>query len=305
MSRRCSAPPRAPPRRSAGTAAKAATTAGRRAPPPTASARPWLRSSRPRAWMLRSTPSRERARALAVEADDLVGELRRYGEAVDAPPGRLDEVEERLALFDRLKRKHGGTIEAVMAHAEECRRRRTSSPAPKRRSRPGRRAGTGPRPARRPGRRVAGGTPRGCRRPRRHVPERLAGLAMEGATFEARLAEREGYGPTGGDEVEFLIAPTRCACRPAARDRLGRRALARHARAAWGSLPEAGPGVRSSSTRSMPASAGDRARRRRAAAGPRCRPPDHLHHPPAADRVARRPPLHDRQGQPGTRRARA
>ena len=32
-----------------------------------------------------------------VEADDLAGELRRYGEAVDAPPGRLDEVEERLA----------------------------------------------------------------------------------------------------------------------------------------------------------------------------------------------------------------
>jgi DNA repair protein RecN (Recombination protein N) len=39
------------------------------------------------------------------------------------------------------------------------------------------------------------------------VRERLAGLAMEGATFEARLAPRDGYGPTGGDEVEFLIAP--------------------------------------------------------------------------------------------------
>src|SRR4051812_27830799 len=48
----------------------------------------------------------ERAQALAVEADDLGGELRRYGEAVDAPAGRLDEVEDRLAQFERLKRKH-------------------------------------------------------------------------------------------------------------------------------------------------------------------------------------------------------
>jgi DNA repair protein RecN (Recombination protein N) len=30
---------------------------------------------------------------------------------------------------------------------------------------------------------------------------------MEGATFEARVTPRDGYGPSGGDEVEFLIAP--------------------------------------------------------------------------------------------------
>ena len=30
---------------------------------------------------------------------------------------------------------------------------------------------------------------------------------MEGASFEARLTPREDYGPSGGDEVEFLIAP--------------------------------------------------------------------------------------------------
>src|SRR5918999_3508348 len=66
----------------------------------------------------------DRVQALAVEADDLAGELRRYGEGIEAPPGRLDEVEERLALLDRLKRKHGGTIAAVLVYAEECRRRR-------------------------------------------------------------------------------------------------------------------------------------------------------------------------------------
>ena len=40
------------------------------------------------------------------------------------------------------------------------------------------------------------------------VRERLTDLAMDGATFEAVLEPRgDGYGPTGGDEVEFLIAP--------------------------------------------------------------------------------------------------
>ena len=65
-----------------------------------------------------------RVRALAIEAEDLLHDLHRYAEGVEAAPGRLDEVEERLALLERLKRKHGGTIAAVLAHAEHCRTRR-------------------------------------------------------------------------------------------------------------------------------------------------------------------------------------
>src|SRR5690606_36321269 len=41
--------------------------------------------------------------------------------SVEAEPGMLEQVEERLANVDRLKRKHGGTIEAVLEHAERCR----------------------------------------------------------------------------------------------------------------------------------------------------------------------------------------
>ena len=132
------------------------------------SARPWRRSRRPRAWMLRSTRSPSGRAALAVEAEDLVGELRRYGEAVDAPPGRLDEVEERLALFDRLKRKHGGTIEAVLAHAEECRRRRDELAGAEEALEAGRGAAGAARAelaAQAEG--AARGAPRGRRRPRR------------------------------------------------------------------------------------------------------------------------------------------
>ena len=66
----------------------------------------------------------ERLAALRIEADDLGAELRRYADALEAEPGRLEEVEERLDAYDRLERKHGGSVEAVLAHAERCRAER-------------------------------------------------------------------------------------------------------------------------------------------------------------------------------------
>ncbi|HKH18507.1 MAG TPA: DNA repair protein RecN [Solirubrobacteraceae bacterium] len=150
----------------------------------------------------------DRACALAVEADDLAGELRRYGEAVDAPPGRLDEVEERLALLERLKRKHGGTIAAVLAHAEASRARRDELAGAEE-------ALAGALDALEAVRSALADGAAGLRAARERAAAGLAGavvevlgeLAMEGASFEARLTPRDGYGPSGGDEVEFVIAP--------------------------------------------------------------------------------------------------
>ena len=149
-----------------------------------------------------------RVEALALEADDVAGELRRYGEAIEAAPGRLDEVEERLALLDRLKRKHGGTLEAVLAHAAGCRERRDEL-AGAEEAIAGAEADLAQARAEleshaaalHEARAAAAGELAGA------VRERLAALAMEGATFEARLAARDGFGPTGADTVEFLIAP--------------------------------------------------------------------------------------------------
>ena len=63
----------------------------------------------------------ERMRALRIEADDLGADLRRYAGGLEAEPGRLEEVETRLEQYDRLRRKHGGSVEAVLAHADFCR----------------------------------------------------------------------------------------------------------------------------------------------------------------------------------------
>jgi DNA repair protein RecN (Recombination protein N) len=53
--------------------------------------------------------------AIKAQLDDLALTLRDYHERFDVAPGRLAEVEDRLALLDRLKRKHGPTLEDVRA----------------------------------------------------------------------------------------------------------------------------------------------------------------------------------------------
>ena len=63
----------------------------------------------------------ERVAALNVEVGDVAAELRDYAEGIAADPGGLLGIEERLEAIDRLERKHGGSVESVLAHAERCR----------------------------------------------------------------------------------------------------------------------------------------------------------------------------------------
>jgi DNA repair protein RecN (Recombination protein N) len=48
------------------------------------------------------------------QLEDLAFFLRSYADGVDASPGRLQEVEDRLALLERLKRKYGPALDDVL-----------------------------------------------------------------------------------------------------------------------------------------------------------------------------------------------
>jgi DNA repair protein RecN (Recombination protein N) len=63
-------------------------------------------------------PHLEARDAIKPQLEDLALTLRAYGETLDASPGRLQEVEDRLALLDRLKRKHGPTLDDVLARRD-------------------------------------------------------------------------------------------------------------------------------------------------------------------------------------------
>jgi DNA repair protein RecN (Recombination protein N) len=54
---------------------------------------------------------------------DVSSSLRDYAEGIDASPERLAEIEDRLALLDRLKRKYGKTVAEVTAFGEEVARK--------------------------------------------------------------------------------------------------------------------------------------------------------------------------------------
>src|SRR5580698_6275626 len=54
---------------------------------------------------------------------DVGSSLRDYAEAINASPERLAEIEDRLALLDRLKRKYGHTVADVIAFGEDVSRK--------------------------------------------------------------------------------------------------------------------------------------------------------------------------------------
>jgi len=56
------------------------------------------------------------------QLEDLAGFLRKYADGIEASPARLQQIEERLALLERLKRKHGPTLADVVARRDALKR---------------------------------------------------------------------------------------------------------------------------------------------------------------------------------------
>ncbi len=110
-------------------------------------------------------------------------------------------------MLERLERKHGGSIADVLAHADRCRERRAELEG----AEVALEEATAALDAARADRDALAASLRKARaqaapKLARAVRERLAGLAMEGATFEVLLSDRDP-GPSGADAVEFRIAP--------------------------------------------------------------------------------------------------
>jgi DNA repair protein RecN (Recombination protein N) len=66
-------------------------------------------------------PHVEARAAVRATLEDLALFLRDYRETLSVNPGRLDEIESRLALIERLKKKYGATLDEVLAFGARCR----------------------------------------------------------------------------------------------------------------------------------------------------------------------------------------
>ncbi|HEY1355668.1 MAG TPA: DNA repair protein RecN [Solirubrobacterales bacterium] len=150
-----------------------------------------------------------RLAALSVELGDVAGELRSYLDGIDFDPERLAAIEGRLDEIDHLARKHGGGVEAVLAHAERCRaeiERLESSEVRSAEVEDALEQATARRA------KVAKKLSRGRSAAAESLGERVAAelerLAMPGATLEVALeADQEGFGPNGAERVELRLAP--------------------------------------------------------------------------------------------------
>jgi len=153
-----------------------------------------------------------RQRTLLLEAEDLCSELRRYSEHVGAGPADIDSVEDRLSELERLMRKHGESIAAVLEHAERSRARRDQllgaevafSDVSQRLQ---------ATCAERDQRMTTLHDTRARAAPLLSdaVRDRLKELAMPDVSFEIRLLERDP-GPSGRDSAEFEISTNPGVC---------------------------------------------------------------------------------------------
>ncbi|HEU5252760.1 MAG TPA: DNA repair protein RecN [Solirubrobacterales bacterium] len=150
-----------------------------------------------------------RVAALAVELGDVASELRDYGEGVEADPGALLAIEERLEAVDRLERKHGGSVESVLAHAERCREEIARLEGAEERSAEAEAALAAAEVRRSDlGERLSAGREAAAGPLQERVAAELAQLAMAGASLEVVLEPHpDGYGAAGRETVELRVAP--------------------------------------------------------------------------------------------------
>ena len=162
----------------------------------------------------------ERLSALVVELGDLASELRDYAEGLESDPGRLATVEERLDSLERLKRKHGGSVGSVLAHAERCREEIRRLEGSDERAAAAEDALSGAERRREElGARLSKGRAKAAGPLEKEVAKQLEGLAMPGATLEVVLEPHpDGFGVGGRETVELRVAPNPGICPAPLRD---------------------------------------------------------------------------------------
>jgi DNA repair protein RecN (Recombination protein N) len=150
---------------------------------------------------------REHLKAADLSLQEVSYTLRDYLSRLEANPGRLEEVETRLAAIDKLKRKYGQSIGDVLGFLEEVRRQIAAVEH----------AGERMEELRREQKRVAGEFEKlaadltarraaAARKLEKKVEVELAALAMAGTVFRVAINPAP-WSADGADRVDFLVSP--------------------------------------------------------------------------------------------------
>ena len=156
-------------------------------------------------------PYLETREAVKPQLEDLAFFLRSYSQSIDASPARLQEIEDRLALLERLKKKHGPSLADVLARASSLRNELHDIEHSTERAAE---LDAALEHARRTYERVAGDLSSrrrtAAREFARAIEKALADLAMAKTRCEVRFADAGGeaaWSERGLDEAEFYMSP--------------------------------------------------------------------------------------------------
>ncbi|MCH7227413.1 DNA repair protein RecN [Haloferula sp. A504] len=143
-----------------------------------------------------------------VELQELEGVFRDYAEELDLDPSEAAELEDRVNLFESLKRKYGATLEAVLAHRDRCadrldsvenRGERLQHLADEVENLRGK--------VDKLGRSIGLKRKKAAPRLAKEIAGQLRDLGFKSSSFEIRLEARRDPGSAGFEAVEFFFGP--------------------------------------------------------------------------------------------------
>ena len=158
----------------------------------------------------RAQPYLDGRAAVASQLEDLAFFLRDYAQHIDASPRRLQDVDDRLGLLDRLKRKYGPRLSDVIAHVETCRAEVAAlQSSDERAAEVATLLHAAEEEYRRQAERVSEARRTAAVRFARELVSALGDLAMDRTRFEVRFEALppDAWGPRGLDQIEFFVSP--------------------------------------------------------------------------------------------------
>ncbi|MBZ5564522.1 MAG: DNA repair protein RecN, partial [Acidobacteriia bacterium] len=140
--------------------------------------------------------------------EELAAFLRDYLGKLEANPQRLEEIEDRLALLDRLKRKYGKSIEEILAYAEQTRQQLVGlEHADERREAVRAELEKAAGEYQKAAEELSSRRREAAAKFTRLVRDELAQLGMEKTRVEIHFETLPDGGARGIDEIEFRISP--------------------------------------------------------------------------------------------------
>jgi DNA repair protein RecN (Recombination protein N) len=138
--------------------------------------------------------------------DEASDAIRDYLDKLEADPKRLDEVEARLALIERLKRKYGSSLDEVLAFLEDVRSKMEAiETAGERRAKLEQELAQASAAYAQCAAALTKARKAGAEKLAKKVETELDSLALESAVFRVEVREA-AWSQEGADRVEFLIS---------------------------------------------------------------------------------------------------